>query len=93
MDYNFNTPTGWQCPVCSYVYNMGVVGCLNCNRPHHEKFKFTTTTTETPKNEEVILDEIVKIENDVNTRADNVKAKHEQIEKTHAELKSAKPTN
>ncbi len=39
------------------------------------------------------LDEIVKIENDVNTRADNVKAKHEQIEKTHAELKSAKPTN
>ena len=40
--------TGWQCPACGYVYNMGVAGCLNCNRPQHERTKWASTTTITP---------------------------------------------
>lgn len=40
--------SAWKCPVCSYVWAEWVAGCMNCNKPSHEKMKYGTTTNPTP---------------------------------------------
>ena len=37
--------SGWQCPVCGYIWGPFHPGCNNCNRPDHEKSITTTSTT------------------------------------------------
>lgn len=40
--YNWNTPTGWRCPVCGKIWAPHVSSCYYCNA---ERKTFTTTET------------------------------------------------
>ena len=36
---------GWKCPQCGYCYAPWRGSCDNCNRPHHEKYPLSSTST------------------------------------------------
>ena len=44
MNIKIGAMQGWQCPVCGFIWNWTVQGCLNCNRPEHEKYTTTDTS-------------------------------------------------
>ena len=40
--YDWNTPTGWRCPVCGKIWAPHISSCYYCNA---ERKTFTTTET------------------------------------------------